>query len=146
MADTNTPLTDEEREELEALRAEKVRREEEERAAAERAELEALRAEQEKVDAEILAERAAEEARAAAQRKADADVAQHAPSPAPAPKSAPQPDSFSTKAPAEKSFGERMVTSDTLDSDGIPTMPLAQKIIIGICLVAAIGFVVYQFI
>ena len=62
MADqTATPLTDEEREELEALRAEKARRFEEERARVEREELEALRAEQERVDAEILAERAAEE-------------------------------------------------------------------------------------
>ena len=44
MADTQ-PLTDEERAELEALRAEKAAREERERAAQERAELEALRAE-----------------------------------------------------------------------------------------------------
>ena len=60
MADSHmTTLTDDEREELEALRAEKARREEEERARAEREELDALRAEQAKVDALILAERAA---------------------------------------------------------------------------------------
>ena len=46
MADEARPLTDEERAELEALRAEKAAREERERAAQERAELEALRAEQ----------------------------------------------------------------------------------------------------
>jgi hypothetical protein len=45
MADSTAPLTPDERAELEALRAEKARREEERRAAAERAELEALRAE-----------------------------------------------------------------------------------------------------
>lgn len=51
MTDQNTPLSDEERAELEALRAEKARREEEERARKERAELEALRAEQAAADA-----------------------------------------------------------------------------------------------
>ena len=48
MADEVQPLSDEERAELEALRAEKAAREERERAARERAELEALRAEQQK--------------------------------------------------------------------------------------------------
>ena len=46
MADEARPLSDEERAELEALRAEKAAREERARAARERAELEALRAEQ----------------------------------------------------------------------------------------------------
>ena len=46
MADETRPLSDEERAELEALRAEKAAREERARAARERAELEALRAEQ----------------------------------------------------------------------------------------------------
>ncbi|MCF6414264.1 hypothetical protein I7648_11230, partial [Collinsella tanakaei] len=51
MADQNsTPLTDEERAELEALRAEKAAREEAERARKERAELEALRAESKKAE------------------------------------------------------------------------------------------------
>lgn len=45
MADEPRPLSDEERAELEALRAEKRAREEREQAARERAELEALRAE-----------------------------------------------------------------------------------------------------
>ena len=127
MADqTATPLTDEEREELEALRAEKARRFEEERARVEREELEALRAEQERVDAEILAERAA--------RKAPAvKDASSRPAPQPAP----------TPNPKEKTFGERMVTSSTVDDDGIPTMPVAQKIIIAVALVAVVAFIIY---
>lgn len=130
MADqTAMPLTDEEREELEALRAEKARRAEEERARVERVELEALRAEQERVDAEILAERAAEE-RAA--RKA------------PTPKDAlSRPEPQPTPSPKEKTFGERMVTSSTVDDDDIPTMPVAQKIIIAVALVAVVAFIIY---
>ena len=132
MADqTATPLTDEEREELEALRAEKARRAEEERARVEREELEALRAEQERVDAEILAERAAEE-RAARKAPAAKDASSR-----PAPQSAPAP------SPKEKTFGERMVTSSTVDDDGIPTMPVAQKIIIAVALVAVVAFIIY---
>ena len=51
MADAQ-PLTDEERAELESLRAEKAAREERERAARERAELEALRAERAQTQAQ----------------------------------------------------------------------------------------------
>ena len=132
MADsTATPLSDEEREELEALRAEKARRAEEERARVEREELEALRAEQERVDAEILAERAAEE-RAARKAPAVKDTSSR-PAPQPAP----------TSSPKEKTFGERMVTSNTVDDDGIPTMPVAQKIIIAVALVAVVAFIIY---
>ncbi len=132
MADqTATPLTDEEREELEVLRAEKARRAEEERARVEREELEALRAEQERVDAEILAERAAEE-RAARKAPAAKDASSR-PAPQPAP----------TPSPKEKTFGERMVTSSTVDDDGIPTMPVAQKIIITVALVAVVAFIIY---
>ena len=132
MADqTAMPLTDEEREELEALRAEKARRAEEERARVEREELEALRAEQERVDAEILAERAAEE-RAARKAPAVKDASSR-----PAPQPAPTPN------PKEKTFGERMVTSSTVDDDGIPTMPVAQKIIITVALVAVVAFIIY---
>lgn len=132
MADqTAMPLTDEEREELEALRAEKARRAEEERARVEREELEALRAEQERVDAEILAERAAEE-RAARKAPVAKDTSSR-PAPQPAP----------TSSPKEKTFGERMVTSNTVDDDGIPTMPVAQKIIIAVALVAVVAFIIY---
>lgn len=132
MADqTAMPLSDEEREELEALRAEKARRAEEERARVEREELEALRAEQERVDADILAERAAEE-RAARKAPAAKDASSR-PAPQPAP----------TPSPKEKTFGERMVTSSTVDDDGIPTMPVAQKIIITVALVAVVAFIIY---
>ena len=118
MADqTAMPLTDEEREELEALRAEKARRAEEERARVEREELEALRAEQER----------------AARKAPAAKDASSRPAPQPAP----------TSSPKEKTFGERMVTSNTVDDDGIPTMPVAQKIIIAVALVAVVAFIIY---
>lgn len=123
-----TPLTDDEREELEALRAEKARRAEEERARIEREELEALRAEQAQVDAKILAERAAQQQAGGSEHAAAA-----APEPAPA----------ATAASREKTFGERMVTSSAVDDDGIPTMPVAQKIIIAIALIAVVAFAIY---
>ncbi len=124
MADQNsTPLTDEERAELEALRAEKAAREEAERARKERAELEALRAESKK-----------------------AEQAEPAPAPASAP--APQP---KRQAPAPRpadheprTFGQRMVmTPEETDDDGIPKMPPAQKIIILIVMVCFIGGGIY---
>lgn len=121
--DRSRPLTDDERAELEALRAEKARREEEERARAERAELEALRAEQ---------------ARAKAVEAAPAAPAPAASKPAPAP--AP---SAKDAASGPRSFGERMVLSDGEDSDGIPTMPPAQKITIALCFVMAACIVGY---
>ena len=129
MADSgNTPLTDEERSELEELRAEKARREEEERARRERAELEALRA-----------EKAAGEAKAAARaaRPASASAAV----PAPHHKRA-----DASQRPAEKTFAQRMVTSDATDADGIPTMPPAQKIVIAVCAVLVLAFIVWSFI
>ena len=110
MADSRTaPLTDGERAELEELRAEKARREEEERARRERAELEALRAE-----------------RAAAR-----------------PATTPRPEAAARPAPTEKTFGQRMVTMGTTDDDGIPTMPQAQKIIIGLCLALVVAFAIW---
>lgn len=123
MADQqDTPLSDDERAELEALRAEKARRE--------RAELEALRAEQE-------AARAAK------------PVAAPAPQPAPAPKAAPAPKVAPQQPPAPaasrpepakpETFGQRMVLSQGEDDDGIPAMPPAQKILIALCLVAALA-------
>lgn len=124
-----TPLTDDEREELEALRAEKARRAEEERARIEREELEALRAEQARVDAEILAERAAQQRQASS----SGHVTAAAPEPAP----------VAAAASREKTFGERMVTSSAIDDDGIPTMPAAQKIIIAIALIAVVAFAIY---
>lgn len=46
--------------------------------------------------------------------------------------------------PEAKTFGQRMVTSGGTDEDGLPTMPPAQKLIIAICVLAAIGFVAYS--
>ena len=103
MADNDTaPLSDEERAELEALRAEKAAREQAERARRERAELEALRA-----------ERAASEEGAAERPVVDPD---------------------------NPTFGQRMVmTPEGADEDGIPGMPPAQKLVIGLCLLLAVG-------
>ena len=105
----STPLSDDERAELEALRAEKARREEAERARRERAELEALRAEAK-----------------------------------PSQRPSSKPDVVAAQDPADKTFGQRMVTSSETDDDGLPAMPPAQKIIIAVCIIAALGFVVYS--
>ena len=130
MADSQTaPLTDEERAELEELRAEKARREEEERARRERAELEALRAE--KVAAEAPAAAAPVSARQSA----------------PTPRRAPKPEAAgSVSEPAEKTFGQRMVTTDVTDEDGIPAMPPAQKIILAVCALLVLAFVIWNFV
>lgn len=140
MADsTATPLSDEEREELEALRAEKARRDEEERARAEREELETLRAEQAEVDAQILAERAERERAARAAQEPAGGPADKAPAAEPRVPT----DRQAGRASEQKTFGERMVTSGSVDDDGIPTMPAAQKIIIGVALIALVAFIVY---
>ena len=118
MTDQNTPLSDEERAELEALRAEKARREEEERARKERAELEALRAEQ---------------------AAADAPVPQ---TPASKPRRAPETQE-PVVDPENLTFGQKMVmTKDEVDEDGVPPMPPAQKLIIaiGVVLLVVAGF------
>ena len=129
----DTPLTDEERAELEALRAEKARRE--------RAELEALRAEQEAAEtAPASAPKPAPQAAAPVAPPVSAPQAEPAPRPQPSttPAPAPAPD------PAEAdTFGRRMVLSQGEDDDGIPTMPPAQKILIAICLIAALGAAAY---
>lgn len=121
MTDQNTPLSDEERAELEALRAEKARREEEERARMERAELEALRAE-----------------RAAAQSPSGSRESAAAPKRHRAPR---QQDPVVD--PDNLTFGQKMVmTRDEEDEDGVPPMPPAQKLIIavGVVLLVIAGF------
>lgn len=115
MADQDTrPLTDEERAELEELRAEKARRE--------RAELEELRAER---------------ASAAAGPRTEAAPAADA-APAPSTPAAPAP-----AVDGPRTFGQRMVLSEGEDDDGIPTMPPAQKAIIAVCIVLAVCAIAY---
>lgn len=133
MADQlDTPLTDDERAELEALRAEKARRE--------RAELEALRAEQEEAEASAPVAEPAPPAPQAAPAPAPQPAAPAAPSPVPAADPAPAP----AASPVEPdTFGKRMVLSQGEDEDGIPEMPPAQKILIAICLIVALCAAVY---
>lgn len=121
------PLSDEERAELEELRAEKARREEQEKARREREELAALRAERAKAD-EAAAKAASEPAPAA---------------PKPQPKKASRPKLVDSKPSRdEMTFAQRMVTSkEPVDEDDIPGMPPAQKLIIALAL---IGFIVFM--
>ena len=136
MADQlDTPLTDDERAELEALRAEKARRE--------RAELEALRAEQEAAKTAPSAAEPVAPAPAAPQpqqapaapQAVTASQPQASATPATAP--APQPAPAASFAETD-TFGRRMVLSQGEDEDGIPEMPPAQKILIAVCLIVAL--------
>lgn len=141
--DEARPLSDEERDELEALRAEKARRDAEERARRDRAELEALRAEQRRVDDEILAERAASE-RVAARRQA-AQAAQSAQSAAPRPapsrsRARPVHASEPVTDPGDLTFGQKMVMTPQAEGpDEVPGMAPAQKIIIALAILAVIA-------
>lgn len=130
MTDTEaSPLSDDERAELEALRAEKTRREEEERARQERAELEALRAERQRADE-------------AKTRKAERP-AQVAPA-----KAAPRPASIQKKPvvdPEHLTFGQKMVLGNTNDDEDIPGMPPAQKLIVGLALLFVVAGAVWMF-
>lgn len=121
------PLSDEERAELEELRAEKARREEQEKARREREELVALRAERAKAD-EAAAKAASEPAPAASK---------------PQPKKVTRPKPVDSKPSRdEMTFAQRMVTSkEPVDEDDIPGMPPAQKLIIALAL---IGFIVFM--
>ena len=129
MADTTSaPLTDEERAELEALRAEKAAREEAERARKERAELEALRA----------------ESRAAQQPAQPVQPAEAPTAPKPTPRPRPADDRPPVVDPDNLTFGQRMVmTPDDTDDDGIPRMPPAQKIIIAVVFIFVIAGAVW---
>lgn len=119
MADQDArPLTDDERAELEALRAEKARRE--------RAELESLRAE----GARSAAASPSREPRPAAPASARRT--------APAPAAPVVPDD-----PEKRTFGQRMVLSSDEDEDGLPSMPPAQRIVIGVCLLLAVVVIAY---
>lgn len=123
------PLSDEERAELEELRAEKARREAQEEARREREELAALRAEHTKAE-EAAAKAASEPAPAA---------------PKPQSKKATRPKPVDSKPSRdEMTFAQRMVTSKEPTAEGeIPGMAPAQKIIIALALVAFVVFMGY---
>ena len=123
------PLSDEERAELEELRAEKARREAREEARREREELAALRAERAKAE-EAAAKAASEPAPAA---------------PKPQPKKAARPKSVEPKPSRdEMTFAQRMVTSkEPMGENEIPGMAPAQKIIIVLALIAFVIFMGY---
>ena len=131
-------LTDSERAELEALRAEKERAELEAlRAEKERRELEALRAEktratQAKTAAQVEAAAVAEDAqlRAAQQRAAHQAAQQEA--------------EQIRRIQEQRAKGRALMEPDEDDED--IKMPLGQKIVIGTVVILAVIFVVSQFI
>lgn len=128
------PLSDEERAELEELRAEKARRE--------REELAALRAERTKAE-EAAANAASASAPAPAPKLAAAKPAPAAPKPQP--KKAARPKSVEPKPSRdEMTFAQRMVTSkEPMGENEIPGMAPAQKIIIVLALIAFVIFMGY---
>ena len=132
------PLSDEERAELEELRAEKARHEAQEEARREREELAALRAERAKVE-EVDVNAAPKPApKPAAVKPAPA-------APKPQPRRAAHPKPVEPKPSRdEMTFAQRMVTSKEPTAEGeIPGMAPAQKIIIVLALIAFIVFMVY---
>lgn len=136
------PLSDEERAELEELRAEKARREAQEEARRERDELAALRAERAKAE-EAAANAAPAPKPAPAPEPATAKPAPAAPKSQPRKAARPKP---AEPAPSrdEMTFAQRMVTSKEPTAEGeIPGMAPAQKIIIALALVAFVVFMGY---
>lgn len=138
------PLSDEERAELEELRAEKARREAREEARREREELAALRAERAK--AEEVASNAASERKPAPAPAPKPAAAKPAPAaPKPQPKKAARLKSVEPKPSRdEMTFAQRMVTSkEPTGENEIPGMAPAQKIIIVLALIAFVIFMGY---
>ena len=129
------PLSDEERAELEELRAEKARREAREEARREREELAALRAERAK----------AEEGPAPAPAPKPAAAKPAPAAPKPQPKKAARSKSVEPKPSRdEMTFAQRMVTSkEPTGENEIPGMAPAQKIIIVLALIAFVIFMGY---
>ena len=125
------PLSAEERAELEELRAEKARREAQEETRREREELAALRAERAKAAAAPAPQPVAAKPTPAA--------------PKPRPKKAPHPKPAEPKPSRdEMTFAQRMVTSkEPTGENEIPGMAPAQKIIIGLALIAFAVFMIY---
>lgn len=134
------PLSDEERAELEELRAEKARREAQEEARREREELAALRAEREKAE-----EAAAKVAPKSAPASKPAAVKPEPTAPKPQPKKAVHPKPVEPKPSRdEMTFAQRMVTSkEPTGENEIPGMAPAQKIIIVLALIAFVIFMGY---
>lgn len=130
-------LTDVERVELEALRAEK-----------ERAELEALRAEKERRELEALRSEKTRAAQAAAQAEAEAAAAEDAQLVAAqqraARKAAQQEAEQIRRIQEQRAKGRALMEPDEDDED--IKMPLGQKIVIGTVVILAVIFVVSQFI
>ena len=143
-------LTDAERAELEALRAEKERAELEAlRAEKERAELEALRAEKERRELEALrAEKThATQAKTAAQVEAPAvaeDAQLRAAQQRAAHQAAQQEAEQIRRIQVQRAKGRALMEPDEDDED--IKMPLGQKIVIGTVVILAVIFVVSQFI
>lgn len=136
------PLSDEERAELEELRAEKARREAQEEARREREELTALRAERAKAE-DAAANAAPKPAPAPAPKPAAAKPAPAAAKPQPKKAARPKP-AEPTPSRDEMTFAQRMVTSKEPTAEGeIPGMAPAQKIIIVLALVAFVVFMGY---
>ena len=120
MAEQAQPLTDEERAELEELRAEKAAREERARAARERAELEELRAQH-----------------AAAEAQTQADM-QRVPTPAPA-------QVQRTRVPDEEDLRiaeARARGAKIMEPDDDLNMPLGRKIVLAVLALVVIIIVV----
>ena len=138
------PLSDEERAELEELRAEKARREAQEEARREREELAALRAERAKAEeAAANAAPAPKPASAPAPKPAAAKPAPAAAKPQPKKAARPKP-AEPTPSRDEMTFAQRMVTSkEPTGENEIPGMAPAQKIIIVLALVAFVVFMGY---
>ena len=133
------PLSDEERAELEQLRAEKAARVAQEQARRDRAELEELRKEKAQIGA----------ARGTAPAKKSASKTQAAQASSPVKTKRPAAGGDNVAKSAQKredmSFAVRMVTStDPKDEDDIPGMAPAQKIIIVLALIAFAFFIGYS--
>ena len=134
-------LTDAERAELEALRAEKERAELEAlRAEKERRELEALRAEKTRAAQSAAQAEAQAEAEAAAAEDAQLVAAQQRA----ARKAAQQEAEQIRRIQEQRAKGRALMEPDEDDED--IKMPLGQKIVIGTVVILAVIFVVSQFI
>ena len=128
------PLTDAERAELEALRAEK-----------ERAELEALRAEKDRRELEALRTEKTRAAQAEAVVQAEMDAAVESEAQQRAARQAAHQEAEQIRRIQEQRAKGRALMEPDEDDEDI-RMPLGQKIVIGTVVILAVIFVVSQFI